>query len=553
MKVYHIYLTYRNIKRLREILTVFFKYGFSNLIENTDLKRFIPFYRRLFEKKTSKYIQGGPEVQFRKALEELGPTFIKFGQMLSRRRDLISEILANELSLLEDRVTPLPFDVIIAPIRDKIPKGVIKKINEAPIASASIAQVYSGKLYNDKDIVIKIKRPNVDELLRSDTLLLSFLGNFLHKHFEEIRYINLPDLIEEFARIVYKELDFRNEFLNMVKMKKAFENIEFIKIPDVINELVSESFLAMEMVPAIKITDKENIAKLPFNIKNLLVNSFKAFIEKVVTIGIYHGDLHPGNIAVSYDGKLVLYDFGNIGFLSTKIRNLIRKLFLCTISKNYEEFVKILIDSGVINEDIELSIFQSELSTALEKRLELSISSLDLTGLIKDIVEIARKNSVNLPTELVGFFRTIMLLETIGKEYVEDFSLNQLIIDIFKDTNKTKEFIKDSINEAKEIKNIIGSVPYRVDKILKKMADDKFTVDFVHKNLEPLIEETKRSSTRISISLVISALIVGSSIVFFSDKGPHIFGYPALGIVGFLTSVFLGIYLLISILKGGRV
>lgn len=467
MKIYNIYLTYRNIKRLREILSVFFKYGFSHLIENTELKKFIPFYKRYLKKKTSKYIEGGPEIQFRKALEELGPTFIKFGQMLSRRRDLISENLAFELSKLEDSVTPVSFETIIAPIKDIISKD-IKSINKNPLASASIAQVYKAKLNDEREIVIKIKRPSVDDILKSDIMLLSFLGNFLHKHFEEIRYINLPVLIEEFTRIIYKELDFRNEFANMVKMKKTFEDTDFIKIPEVVPELVSENFIAMEMIDAVKITNKEIVSNLPVDVKALLINSFKAFVEKVINNGVYHGDLHPGNIAVTQDGKLVLYDFGNIGFLSTKMRNVIKKLFFSVINKDYEEFVKILLESGIVREDIDISIVERDLMDAFEKRLELSLGAFDMSGLIKDIVDISRKNSIILPPELVGFFRTLILLETIGKEYVEDFSLNNLILDIVKDTDKTKEFFKDSLRDIKEIKNIISSIPYRVDKILKK-------------------------------------------------------------------------------------
>ncbi|MCX7991403.1 MAG: AarF/UbiB family protein [Proteobacteria bacterium] len=553
MKIYNIYLTYKNIKRLREILSVFFKYGFSHLIENTELKRYIPFYKRYFKKKTSRYIEGGPEVQLRRALEELGPTFIKFGQMLSRRRDLISENLASELSKLEDSVTPVPFEEIISMERDKILKNFIKDIEKTPLASASIAQVYRAKLFDGKEIVIKIKRPSVDEILKSDIMLLSFLGNFLHRHFEEIRYVNLPLLVEEFTRIIYRELDFRNELANMIKMKKTFDDIEFIKIPEVIPLLTSENILAMEMVEAIKITDKENITKISVDIKALLLGSFKVFVKKVVEKGIYHGDLHPGNIAVTLDGKLVLYDFGNIGFLSTKIRNVIKKLFIAIVEKDYEDFIRLLLDSGIIRDDIDISMIERDLMDAFERRLELSIGAFDLSGLIKDIVDISRKHSVNLPQELVGFFRTLILLEGIGKEYIEDFSLNNLIFDIVKDADKTKEFFRESLKEVKDLKNIISSIPYRVDRILKKMANDTFTVDFVHKNLEPLIEETKRSSSRISISLVISALIVGSSIVFFSDRGPHLFGYPLLGVVGFITSMFLGIYLLISILRGGRV
>lgn len=552
MRLYNIFLTYKNIKRLREILAVFLKYGFSQLIENTELKKFLPFYKRYWRKKTSRYIEGGPEVQLRKAFEELGPTFIKFGQMLSRRRDLIPESFVSELSKLEDNVTPISFEEIIAPIKDEKFIDIVKDTNRRPLASASIAQVYKAK-HNGREIVIKIKRPSVDELLKSDLMLLAFLGNFVYRHFDDIKHINLPLLIEEFTRIVYKELDFRNELANMVKMKILFKDIDFIIIPDAIAELTKENYIAMEMVEAIKITEKEKIFSLPFDMRVLLVESFKVFIEKVIDQGIYHGDLHPGNIAVTAEGKIVLYDFGNIGFISTKVRKVIKKLFIAIIDKDYENFVKVLLESGIIRDEVDFSKVERDLMDAFERRLELSIGAFDLSGLIKDVVEISRQHSVNLPADLVVFFRTLILLETIGKDYIEDFSLSNLIFDIVKGIDKKKEFLKDYLDEANEIKNIIKSVPYRVDKILRKMANDTFTIDFVHKNLEPLIEETKKSSTRISISLVISALIVGSSIVFFSDKGPHIFGYPLLGVVGFISSMFLGIYLLISILRGGRV
>ncbi len=554
MKIYSVYLTYKNIKRLREILAVFFKYGFSNLIENTELKRFIPFYQRYFRKKTERFIEGGTELQFRKALEELGPTFIKFGQMLSRRRDLISESLAAELSRLEDNVTPIPYEQIIGVFKNsRIKKDTVKQIEKTPIASASIAQVYKAKLKDGKDIVIKIKRPNVEEPIKNDLKLLSFLGSFLDRHFDEIRYINLPELIEEFSRILLKELDFRNEYANMVKVKKTFSDIDFIIIPEPIFYMSDQDVLGMELVESIKITEKDRILSLPFDAKKLVLDTFKIFVKKVLETGVYHGDLHPGNMGITVDGKVVLYDFGNIGFLSTRMRLIIKKLFNAIIQKDYENFAKELLELGLIKENVDLYLVERDLIDAFEKRFDISLNMIDLSNLIKDIIDISRKYSIFLPSELVGFFRTLILIESVGKEYIEDFSLNNLIYDFFKEADWMKEFLDDYLREAKQIKDMVTALPYRVDKILKKMVNDTFTVDFVHKNLEPLIDETKKSSTRISLSLIISALIVGSSIVFFSDKGPHIFGYPLLGVLGFISSMLLGIYLIISIVRSGRV
>lgn len=541
------------MRRLREILSIFFKYGFSHLIENTELRKYIPFYSRYFKKKTARLIAGGPEVQLRKALEELGPTFIKFGQMLSRRRDIVPESFVLELSKLEDSVTPLPFEHMVKTLKESLSNmDILTEIDRVPIASASIAQVYRARLRDGREIVLKIKRPGVDEVIKSDLMLLSFLGAFLHRHFEEIRYINLPSLIEEFTRIILRELDLRNEFANMIRIKRTFSDIGFIKIPEPIPILSSQDVLGMEMLESIKITEKDKILKLSFDAKKLIVDVFKVFVKKVINTGVYHGDLHPGNMGITEDGRFVLYDFGNIGFLSTRVRFIIKKLFLAILDRSYEDFIKELLEVGLIKEDTDIYQIERNLLDAFERRIELSMNLIDLSGLIKDIIDISRRYSINLPSELVGFFRTLILIESVGKEYMEDFSLNNIILDFFKETDKTKEFIENSIKEVKALKNMVSSFPYRVDRILKKMANDNFTVDFVHKNLEPLIAETRKSSTRISISLVISALIIGSSIVFFSDRGPHIFGYPLLGVVGFITSMLLGIYLLISIIRGGR-
>lgn len=486
-------------------------------------------------------------------MEELGPTFIKFGQMLSRRRDIVPESFVLELSKLEDSVTPLPFEHMVKTLKESLSNmDILTEIDRVPIASASIAQVYRARLRDGREIVLKIKRPGVDEVIKSDLMLLSFLGAFLHRHFEEIRYINLPSLIEEFTRIILRELDLRNEFANMIRIKRTFSDIGFIKIPEPIPILSSQDVLGMEMLESIKITEKDKILKLSFDAKKLIVDVFKVFVKKVINTGVYHGDLHPGNMGITEDGRFVLYDFGNIGFLSTRVRFIIKKLFLAILDRSYEDFIKELLEVGLIKEDTDIYQIERNLLDAFERRIELSMNLIDLSGLIKDIIDISRRYSINLPSELVGFFRTLILIESVGKEYMEDFSLNNIILDFFKETDKTKEFIENSIKEVKALKNMVSSFPYRVDRILKKMANDNFTVDFVHKNLEPLIAETRKSSTRISISLVISALIIGSSIVFFSDRGPHIFGYPLLGVVGFITSMLLGIYLLISIIRGGR-
>lgn len=558
MKVYSLYLTYKNIIRLKEILAVFLKYGFSNLIENTDLKKFIPFYKRFFKKKMRRYVKGGMAVQLRMAFEELGPTFIKFGQMLSRRDDLLSEEFIEQLSMLEDNVTPTPFQEIDYVIKKTYQDTTFpfEFIDVVPKASASVAQVHEAKLKNGLDVVLKVKRPGIDAIIQDDLVLLKFLGKFFEKHFTEFSYLKLSEIISEFEKTIKKELNFKNEIGNMEKMRNIFSDVPYVVIPKAYLDISKQDIIVMENIKSLKLVDIETFSKFNIDTPKLLKSGLKAFLRKLFRDGVFHGDLHMGNIGVTYDGKIVLYDFGNIGFLSKSTRELIKTFLMTFVDKNYMYLVEKLIELDFVVDEKHIAGLEKEFMDCFEYRMGLTIKQLDLPGLIKDLIEICRNHKINLPSELAGFFRTILYIDTIGKTSIPNFALGELISELFEEnvlSNETVgDAIKNSLKTLNDFKNIAAAFPGKVDKLIRKMLNDKFIVDFYHMNLEPLTDEMKKSSNRISVSLIVSALIIGSSLVFFSDKGPHLFGYPMLGIFGFIVSFVLGVYLLIGIIRSGR-
>lgn len=555
MKIYSLYLTYRNIVRLKEILSVFLKYGFFNVVENSDLKKFIPFYKRFLGKKAKRYIKGGIETQLRMAFEELGPTFIKFGQMLSRREDLFGTAFVEEFSKLEDRANPVSFDILLSVINKqyKDKDAVFSFINPISEASASLALVHSAKLFDGREVVLKIKRPDVENTVQDDLILLKFLARFFEKHFPDLRYLRVSDVVSEFERAVKKELNFLYEVNNMEKMASIFSDVPEILIPVPEKQLCSKDIIVMQKVDSIKLSDKASLSQVEIDIPALLKKGLKAFLAKLFKEGIYHGDLHLGNIGITYDGRIVLYDFGNVGFLSKPTRMLIKDFLYTLVSKDYEGLTAKFLELELVSEEGSLVGIERELMDCFEYRLGMSLKQLDITGLIGDILEITRKHKVNLPSELAGFFRTMLYLETIGKTAIPDFCLSDLVSELFQESSfmgfNPKEAITDSIKTLNDLRKIATAFPKRIDKLLNKMINDKFTVDFYHMNLEPLTEEMKKSSNRISISLILASLIIGSSLVFTSDKGPQLFGYPLLGVVGFISSVILGFYLLFSIIR----
>lgn len=557
MKVYSLYVTYKNIRRLKEIVSILIKHGFTHFVERTEIRKFIPLTKRLRKKQ---FPEEKIEVRLRKALEELGPTFVKFGQMLARRYDVLPIGFVEEFSKLEDRVEPMNSSKVLK-IIENIYKGrineIFERIDEVPFASASIAQVHRAKLKDGTDVVLKIKRENIDEVVEDDIRILFFIAKILEEYFPEIKKLSIQEMVKEFSRIITKELNFFNEITNIEKLRQVFaDKEEVIIIPKVYRELSNQNIIVIEYVESTKITEVTKNKDLMGKIDTLLLQGIDIFLRKIFDTGFFHGDLHPGNIGISNSGKIVLYDFGNVGFLLPETSKILKNLLFTLITKNYKDFVDLLIFLGWFKNDEIESELRRDLAEMFEWRTELTLGEIDIINILKDIINLVQKYDIYLPYELLSFFRTVLLMDTIGKNIVPEFTINKIITNVFSEEllkgKNILENIEDIYQVFREVKKIIERTPYKLDKIINKMLNDKFTVDFVHMNLEPLIIEMAKTGNKVSVSLIVSALIIGTSLVFFSDKGPHIFGYPILGILGFLSASILGIYLLLRIIFSRR-
>ena len=552
MKVYSLYITYKNIKRLKEIVGILVKHGFSHFIYRTEIKKYIPLTKRFLKKQVPKE---RVEVRLRKVLEELGPTFVKFGQMLARRYDILPSNFVDELSKLEDKVSPMSSSQVMKIIENNYGKKVndyFIKIDELPFAAASIAQVHKAQLKDGSKVVLKIKRENIDEVIEDDIRILFFIAKILEEYIPELKILSLQNVVREFHRIISKELNFLNEVVNIEKLSSVFnDKREIVLIPRVYRELSNQDIIVIEYIESVKITDVKKDKFLYENFESLMLSGIEVFFKKAFETGFFHGDLHPGNVGISQSGQIVLYDFGNIGFLMPETSKILKNLLITLITKNYKDFVDLLIFLGWFRgEEGELDL-KRELAEIFEWRMELNVGEIDIISMIKDIINLVQRYDIYLPFELLSFFRTIILMDTIGKNVIPDFAINNIIMNVLKKelgNINLKDGLENIYEIVKEYKKLIERTPYKLDKIINKMLNDKFTVDFVHVNLEPLIIEMAKTGNKISVSLVVSALIIGTSLVFFSDKGPHILGYPVLGIMGFISASILGVYLLIRVI-----
>ncbi|MCX7769609.1 MAG: AarF/UbiB family protein [Proteobacteria bacterium] len=553
MRIYSIYITYKNIRRLKEIVSILIKHGFAHFVERTEIRRYIPLTKRF---KIKQIPEEKIEVRLRKVLEELGPTFVKFGQMLARRYDILPARFINELSKLEDKVEPMEEQLIEKIIQRNYGNNggsIFKSIDRIPFAAASIAQVHRAILNDGTLVVLKIKRENIDEVVEDDLRILFFIAKILEDYFPELKRFSIQELVKEFSKSITKELNFLNEVVNIEKLRHVFRDSEdLVIIPKVYRELSNQDIIVIEYIESTKITEIKENEELSKKAEELMLSGVEVFLKKVFDTGFFHGDLHPGNVGISVTGKIVLYDFGNVGFLLPETSKILKSLLSTLITKNYKDFVDLLIFLGWFKDEVREIELKRDLAEVFEWRTELNLGEIDLISLIRDIINLVQKYNVYLPFELLSFFRTVLLMDSIGKSIVPNFSINKIIREVLKSELMKEMSIKDNISNFIEVvgeyKKLIERTPYKIDKIINKMLNDKFTVDFVHVNLEPLIIEMAKTGNKVSVSLIVSALIIGTALVFFSDKGPHVFGYPILGILGFVSASVLGIYLLIRII-----
>jgi len=402
----------RDINRLRDILSVLFEEGFDFLIGKLRLKHKIPLTKRIrsrIEKKKKFSI----EKRLRLTLERLGPTFIKFGQVLSVRPDLIPKSYIKELEILQDKVPEFPYSIV----EEQIKKELGKEINEIflnfgkkPIASASISQVHKATLKNGKIVAVKIQRPDVRKIMESDIEIMFYVAKLLEKRVPKIRKFNPVQIIKEFANWTEKELDFRREAINAKRFKKNFASDKKVKIPEIFDNFTTNKILVMEFIEGIELHNIKQIKKKGINLRPLIDKGFEAILTMVFIHGFFHADPHPGNIIITKDNKIAFVDFGIVGHFDENLKAKSIDLFYGVIENNAEKIVETLIELS--NSEIEnKEELEYEISDVLERLQTGDIKTVKVSYILENILDIALNRGIKMPTSFVLFGKTVITLE----------------------------------------------------------------------------------------------------------------------------------------------
>ena len=544
----------KNARRIQQILTIFAKYGFRDIINR------IPIARKIIPSKMyEKFLRKSSAERLRLALEELGPTFIKFGQLLSVRADILPPHFIFELSKLQDEVSPLPFETIKKIIEEELKLPIDKlfsSFDRKPIASASLAQVHRAVTKEGDKVVVKVQRPKVKEVVYTDLSIMETIAGWIEREIREAREYEPLAKVKEIGGNLKSELNFTNEGRAVDQFRKNFKDDETILIPKVYWNLSTSKILTLEYIEHIKITDIELLEKAGISRRELIQRGVDFILKQVFEHGFFHADPHPGNIGVTTDGKIVLIDFGLTGRLDDEMRDRLSQFMIAGVNKDIDMIMNVFEEFGVIKEEQDIRGLRSDLKVFLDKYYGVSLEGIEIRDIIDDTFEISRKYGLKFPRDLILLTKALSTVEGIAHQIDPKFDIIEYLKPYVNKLAERKYSPERLFKIATEVltayANLFKDLPGELTPILRKIREGRLKVEFQHKGLENLILQTERSTNRLSFSLIIAALIVGSSLIIQASKEPFLFGFPVFGIFGFGIAGLLGLWLIIAMIRSRK-
>ena len=544
----------RKFKRSRQIIGVLVKYGLDYFIDRSKIGVLSKIRRR-----PKNYQELTLPERLRLALEELGPTFIKFGQILSTRPDFLPPAFIKELAKLQDQVPSFGAVQARETVEQELNKSIdelFKKFKRKPIAAASLSQVHKAVLPNGEIVAVKIQRPNIREIIELDIEILENLAGILENRLHNGWFYRPKLIVEELKKAIRREIDFINEAHNFEKFRINFKEVEYIQSPKIYWEMTTAKILTMEFIEGVKINEiTQDKYKNVFDARKVAKRGAEVILKQVLEDGFFHADPHPANLFVLPPATIVMLDVGMVGYLDEKTIVNGVKLLQAIVDKNLDQVMNSLGNLGIIIKEIDKNLFRQDLAELLGRYLGIPLKNLEISKVNQDILRVMARHNLALPANLVLTLKALSMTETTGKQLDPDFDMLSAAKPFVKKLLRKKfapeELLKKSGIMLRESVGLIEQLPQNLIDISRKLKEGKLKFNFKHRGLEKLTKEIDRSSNRISFSLIIASLIVGSSLVLQQQVGPFIFGYPVIGIIGYLLASFLGLGLVISILRSG--
>lgn len=556
----------QHLRRYREIIFVFIKYGFGAIIDNIGILKHINVRRKILKQTNDENIAKlSRGERLRLALEELGPTFIKMGQILSTRSDILPKDIIKELEKLQDKAPAFSFDEVKSVIQNEFGESLEEAYAEFEptlLAAASIAQVHKALLWSGKTVVVKVQRPGIEKIIAQDMRILEDIAKFVDNHTKYGKIYNFTKMVEDFKKRLEEELDFRIEGENAEKFKKNFLKDKKVKIPSIIWTHTTRRVLTMEYIGGIPLNDFNAIDEAGLDRGAIARNLAKSVLNQILRDGFFHGDPHPGNIMVLEDGTIAFLDFGMVGSLSPERKRQFSKMLLGIVYKNSRMIIESIIDLNAVTLNVNMKKLEKDINNLRDRYVEIPLEKLKVGEVLNGIFDLVFSYNIVIPNEFNMLAKSLITLEGIVEKLDPKISVlevakpiaKQLIPKMF----STQHMKEEIINATMDYSRLIKELPSFLLNFLRKTEEENYAIELKIRDLENLEKRVDKVFNRLStsiillaLSIVIAGILIGSGMS--ANAGAEM--YKLNGIIlkiGLAIAFVIVLGLAISIFRSGR-
>jgi ubiquinone biosynthesis protein len=537
------------LKRYAQIARVLARHGGPGLVRSSGLSDAIG---EPIEVESDE----APPTSLADDLESLGPTFVKLGQLLATRADLLPPEHIEDLNRLQDDVEPVPFDAIRAVVEAELDarlSNVFDRFDEEPIASASLGQVHHAVMRDGREVAVKVQRPGIRATIDRDLEVLEGVAGMLDDHTEAGERYHFRDIVAEFERSLVRELDYRREAVSLDELRRNLADFERLTVPGTVPGLSTQRVLVMEHVDGRKVTDLSGLRRLELDGDRLVDDLFRAYLQQMLADGFVHADPHPGNVLLTPDGRLALIDVGMVIRIEASQRERLLRLLLAVADGQGDEAATVALDLGQPTSFFDEEAFRRDVAALVGSYHDLPPEHTAVGSILSEVTRISGQDGVRPPAELTLLARTLMALDQVARELAPDFDVDDVVRQHAAQV-MTRAMVRELspsslLRAALDTKELAESLPGRLNAILSSLAEGSLRVRVDAVDTHRLIAALQRVGNRVTAGLVIAALVVGAAMLARVETATTLLGYPPLALAFFVVASLLGLWLVIGILR----
>ncbi len=547
-------MKFKNLRRYRQVIHVLMKYGFDDVLAHSRFRRFIP--HRQLQGELSKFSYTRYE-RMRMAIEELGPTFIKFGQILSNQPDLLPIELINELEKLQDAVPSFATQNVKTIIESDLGASVEKlfaSFSEQPIASASIAQVHEARLKTGEHVVVKVQRPDIASVIDTDLEILAELAEIAEHNFSNLARLEPVEIVKALSKSMNRELNFLLETNNIIRFQEIFKDEPLVYTPIVYTKFSTRRVITMEYVSGIKINQVQKLRDNGINLHELAKKGLFLYFEQIFKHGFFHADPHPGNVLIMPDGKICLIDFGMMGTLNRQDKDAFKDLIVAITKGNFSKLVNAIERLTKHKKVANKEELEYDINILLDEFPPYTIDERNMKEVVDRLQYIIYKHRLSFPNDFFLLLRTLVILDGISNILDPEFNTLKYIrhqsLRLFEESIRPKNLMMLTLNSLLDIWDYLRVMPSDFKKIIERIKEGKIQIEIT--GLKPVLHTLDIISNRLAAAIILAAMIIGSSLIVLSHIPPYWNNIPIIGLIGIIFSGVFGIILILSIFRKGK-